>query len=83
MNFQQLTKGDPLSIKEDFYILSFFYKPTVTRCNPCNLDQKGQKFSISDIILCTKLNAAIKKIEQRNRGVIMTSFLIVNRHVTM
>ena len=82
MNFQRVTKGDPLSIKEDIYY-PFFYKPTVTRCNPCNLDQKGQKFSISDVILCAELNTAIKKIEQCNRDVIMTSFLIVNRGKTV
>ena len=82
MNFQRVTEGDPLSIKEDIYY-PFFYKPTVTRCNPCNLDQKGQKFSISDVILCAELNTAIKKIEQCNRDVIMTSFLIVNRGKTV
>ena len=82
MNFKRVTKGDPLSIKEDIYY-PFFYKPTVTRCNPCNLDQKGQKFSISDVILCAALNAVIKKIEQRKCGIIMTSFLIVNRGKTV
>ena len=66
MNFQWVTKGDPLSIKEDIYY-PFLYKPTVTHCNPCNLDQKRQKFSISDVILCAEWNAAIKKIEQRIR----------------
>ena len=72
MNFQRVTKGDPLSIKEDIYmiVVIYFYKPTVTHCNPCNLDQKRQKFLISDVILCAELNAAMKKIVQRNCDVI-------------
>ena len=52
------------------YILSIFYKPTVTRCNPCNLDQKRQEFSISDVILCAELNAAIKKIDNGKQQIL-------------
>ena len=47
------------------------------------MDQKRQKFLISDQILCAESNAAIKNIEQHNRDAIMTSFLMVNRGKTV